>query len=139
MKEEAGRNGKQADHPNGTTISSIFTASDAVRLLEVLRQEVGCGYWLAGPWNHSQLKSNLEFKHLPDILGGWPHPSPCLFSIPRNCGCPSGAGGPPFSSFFSIPHETEGAPSFAESTVLVYALGAKGGSRYFRSSLQRLH
>jgi len=39
--------------------------------------------------------------------------------------------------FFSIPHEAEGAPSFAESAVLVYALGAKGGpcdDRFLHSS-----
>ena len=30
---------------------------------------------------------------------------------------------------FSLPHNTEGAPSFAESAVLVHALGVKGGSR----------
>ena len=42
------------------------------------------------------------------------------------------AGGPAFLVYrligFSIPHDNEGAPSFAESAVLVFALGAKGGS-----------
>src|SRR5262249_25623384 len=32
-------------------------------------------------------------------------------------------GGPAFSVVSSIPHHTEGAPSFAESAVLVHALG----------------
>ena len=44
-----------------------------------------------------------------------------------------GGGGWPTLSrvpidWFFYPHDNEGAPSFAESAVLVFARGAKGGS-----------
>jgi hypothetical protein len=37
------------------------------------------------------------------------------------------AGGPPFQVGFSQPHHTVGAPSFVESALPFFALGAKGG------------
>src|SRR5262249_42377541 len=51
--------------------------------------------------------------------------------------CSCLAGGPSFVLVFLSPHHAAGAPSFAESAVLVFALGAKGGSRC-RSHLDKV-